>query len=1013
MKKLGKDLGGSSLSAKMKTFHAFLLVLAFGTTLLFASNRAYAQTTTGTISGTVKDSTGAVIPGAAVTIRNADTGITRNVTTGEAGHFLVPQLALGNYEIIAEAPGFQVVVRSGITLTVGREARVDFTMQVGAVSERITVTGEAPVIETTTSALSGLMDERSIRELPLNERSFDHLALLEVAVARFDDTLNSGVRGRGQAISVAGSRAIQNSYLIDGMDANDYNAGPIGSILGVNMGVEAIREFQILTSTIPAEFGKSPGGVINAATRSGGNELHGSVYEYLRNAKLDAKNFFDPHDEPIPSFKRNQYGFSLGGPIKKDRLFFFGNYEALKLRKGLSYQAVVPSLKARQGILPDGPVTIAESIKPYLALYPSPKPEDELSAGGAAYYHSPVERGRQDYLMTRVDGQLSQSHSAFARYILEDAHDENPQKDGVYSIDLTSRRHLLVLGLDSVFSPTVLNSFRAGLTRSVSVDNSLPINAIDPKLAFEPGPDTSGLSGILGTINITGFEPLGTFRNSPRVYVQNLFEYSDTLHYMTGAHAFKFGADVKRPQANVSLATNERGGLSFSSMRAFLTGVPTTYSSVGRQGYPRGFRQWNLGFFAQDDYKVTSNLTLNLGVRWEFATNPSEVNGKMSNIVHLMADADPTVGVGIETTKRTIEPRIGFAWSPARLNQKTSIRGGFGIYHDHMAPVLYANYVGSLGPWHERLTVRNPGFPDFYAGGKIVPDAPTYKGVQVRDNVPDKMSFNLNVQHEILTNTSVLVGYVGSQSRHNAVARELNGRTPTLCPAAPCPSSLAAGTTFFASNAPFLNPALGSMNLLARAASASFNAFVVSLRRIPRGPLGFQISYTWSKNIDNASGAGTDHELTSSATQAMDVDNINRDRGLSSFDVRHNFSGSYTLALPSTGFQGIFGALLNVWETQGILTLASGTPFGIETGFSRSRSARSSTGGTDRPDLAPGRSNNPVLGGPDRYFDPTAFVLPPVGTFGNLARNSVIGAGRFNFDSSLGKTFSFSERTNL
>lgn len=984
--------------------------------VLLGASLLWGQMTTGTISGVASDQTGAVVTGVAVTVRNVDTGIARSVSTNERGRYVAPQLNPGNYEVEAALAGFQTLRRRGIVLTVGSEQVVDLELGVGATAETIEVTGELPVVDTTTATVSGLVDERSIRALPLNARSFDHLALLEVAVARYDFQPNNGSRGRGQAMAVAGSKPIQNSYLFDGIEIMQHGSGSIGSILGTNLGVEGIREFQVLTSNFQAEYGRVVGGILNAVTRAGTNEFHGSVYEYLRNSVLDAKDFFDrPDPAPIPPFKRNQFGFSLGGPIQKDRMFFFGNYEGLRARKGLTYNAVVPSNDARDGQLPDGPVTIAEGIKPYLALYPRQNTTGVLASGGAIYHHTPTQKVRQDYLAVRLDAQLSDRHFLFGRYLLEDALGDTPKGDSVFTALFTSRRQQAVLGVDSMLTPTTLNVFRAGFTRNYEVEDDQPIASLDAGLAFEKGKDILGKTSVLGSVEVTGFTPLGTFFLIPRYYVLNAFEYSDTLNYSRGAHAFKFGANLKRWQDNAINSSTERGRYQFPSMRGFLEGKPDAYSHLLLQGYPFGWRQWIPAFFAQDTYRVRPNLTLNLGLRWEFSTDPAEVNGRIANYPKLMESPETEVGLGHFLSKKTLDPRFGFAWTPT-ASRKTAIRGGFGIYHEVFTPI-YTIYLVKP-PFHITETVRNAGFPNPYAGGTVQVDPPGFRGSPLRPNSPSKMSITLNVQQEILPDTSLTAGYVGSLSRHTVLTRNINERTP---------SKDANGITFYPANAPIRFPALGGAVLIAQCCSSHYHSMVVALRRQPRGRFGYQLSYTWAQDIDYAS-AGVLAESSNSSNAVMDPDDYARDRARSSWNLKHSLVTNYTLDLPSTNFGGVAGSILNGWGMQGILTASSGAPTNIEAGFNRSRSFRAVTGGQDRPDLVAGFSNNPVkgvtagckgvepgqkLGDPALYFDPCAFALPTAGYFGNLGRNTVIGPGTFNFDFSVAKNFAFTERTNL
>ena len=1010
-----------------------VLLACLGTSLVWA------QVTAGTIAGMIRDESGAVIPAVQVVVRNADTGITRTVTTNEAGRYVVPNLIPGNYEVDAAHAGFQTTKRSEIVLTVGREVLVDLELRVGAATQTIQVVGEIPTVDTATSTISGLVSERSIRELPLNGRSFESLATLQLGVAAYDHMNRSAGRGRGTHMTVGGSRPIQNIFLIDGMNVVEHGGASPGSVAGVNLGVEAIREFQILTNSYPAEFGDNTGGIINAVTRSGSNTLHGSVYEYLRNSKLDAKNFFDLPEEPIPAFKRNQFGASVGGPIRKDRMFFFGNYEGLRERLGLTNIVIVPNAAARNGVLPDGPVTVNPAVRPYLNLYKLPNLGDIPGSGGGFYHFSPSSPTREDYMMGRVDYQFSDRDSFFGRYLFSDSDQLVPRDErmGVWADSTSARRMNASVGYDRVFSPSVMNVFRFGFNRHSDPQETLELVDIDPSLSFVQG-DKLGeiiIGGDVGGGQRSAFAEFGSEGGRPRHYLQNKFQISDTVTYSTGPHAFKMGANILRIQDNSTIGSNRRGQFTFPSLRDLLEGRPDRFRAVGggfgKNGYPPGWRQINFGFFVQDDYRVSQSLTLNLGLRWEFTTDPIEVNGKMSNVVNFDTDTQTTVGIAVSPMKKNFQPRLGFAWSPT-ASKKTALRGGFGLYHEATTPIVYANYVANLPPHHVQADFRNPGFPDPRVGGSVRVDPPGGSPREINFHQPSKMQYNLNLQHEILPATSFTVGYIGSQSRHLSASYEANYRLPIVLPDGSRRWPLDARGR---PSGPFRNPRLGALLYGCRCSSSGYNGLVVGLNRVPQGMFGYQISYTWSKSMDVSSQVNSAEGLNG-ASALMDAFDFSLDRGVSNYNIGHVFVANYTLDIPTPELTGVAKALLGGWGMKGIFTATTGPPMYVRTGFSRSGSARSAGGGVDRPDLLPGFSNNPVegvtagcsgvpagqkLGDPAQWYDPCAFALPPietisgvrVGRMGNLGRNTVRGPGVVNFDLSLTKGFALSERYNL
>ncbi|MDA2935204.1 carboxypeptidase regulatory-like domain-containing protein, partial [Acidobacteria bacterium AH-259-D05] len=434
---------------------------------------AAAQVTTASLAGTIMDETQAVIPGVEITVTNLDTNATRTALSGDSGEYLVSDLAPGEYELQAQLPGFQTAVRSGIRLTVGRSASLDITLRIGEVTERVVVTGDAPLVDTLTSTLRGLVDERTVRDLPLNGRSFEQLAMLQAGVVAYygqGDPSGTGQSGSGQRMSVGGARPTQNNFMIDGTNIQAASTSTPGSAAGgVNLGVEAIREFVVLTSSFDATYGRNAGAVINVVTKSGTNELHGSVFEFHRNSALDAKNFFDRVGKPIPAFKRNQFGFSLGGPIIKDKIFLFGTYEGLRERKGQSFVATVPTADGRKGIGvgPGGTdIPVNPGVVEYINLYPLPNGRD-FGDGTGEFLSSPGRTLEDDYFVIRYDQQFSDSDSFFTRYTCAcSGLRTSPSRVGIFNSFTESRRQYVTVEEKHIFSPSVLNTFRVGFNRS-------------------------------------------------------------------------------------------------------------------------------------------------------------------------------------------------------------------------------------------------------------------------------------------------------------------------------------------------------------------------------------------------------------------------------------------------------------------------------------------------------------------------------------------------------------------
>ena len=554
--------------------------------LLICGQLVLAQISTGTISGTVKDTTGAVVPGAKVEILNDDTGISRAAEVDGAGHYTAPSLALGPYRVTATMSGFQTEVRSGIVLTVGREAVVNFALSVGAVNQTVQVNAEAPLVETTSNAVSGLVGQQAIQELPLNGRSFDQLISLQSSAPQTRTTGHVAGLGLSSFFTVGGARFLSNDFLMDGTEVlgGGYQTTLPGGALGINMGVDAVREFQILTSSYSAAFGKRAGGIINVATRSGTNQFHGSAYEYLRNSDLDARNFFDPTKSPAP-FKRNQFGGSLGGPIRKDKAFFFVNYEGLRQSLTLTQISIVADDNVRKGFLPDPArpgqlinVGVAPNVQPFMPYIFGPVNGKVFGDGTAQSINNPVNTGNQNFVLSRVDYQISDKDSVFYRYNISGANVANPTTSSLFTNPLFTRDHVLTVGAQRVFSPTTLNLIRFGFTRGRTFDTSNPINPLPDNLAFVPGYAITGQIDWGATSASGGFmTSTGLATQIGTTYLVNQFEVSDQVTRTAGRHTLQMGGQVQKIQHNDT--SNKAPIFDFTSLANFLAGTPSIFIS--------------------------------------------------------------------------------------------------------------------------------------------------------------------------------------------------------------------------------------------------------------------------------------------------------------------------------------------------------------------------------------------------------------------------------------------------
>ncbi len=969
---------------------------------------AVGQGTLGTISGTVKDSTGAVLPAAKIEILNEDTGISRTTTADASGRFTVPALSLGKYRVTASAQGFQSAVRSGIVLTVGSEAVANFELQVGAVSQTVEVTAETPLVEATTSTMGSLVDERSIRQLPLNGRSYDQLSLLEPGVIGLGASGSSSTSfdyGTGARFSVAGARMAANSFMLDGTDINDHANATPGGAAGSNLGVDGIREFKILTNTFNAEYGRSTGGVISAVTRSGTNELHGSVFEFIRNSALDARRWAD---REVPPFRRNQFGGAAGGPIQKDKTFFFGTYEGLRQGKGAGAPSFVPTVAAKNGDLPGlAHITPSPLIAPFLKLWPDPNGQD-FGDGTALYTSSPTVVTNENYVMGRIDHQFSQNLSLFGRYSFDGDNNNTPAAlPGVVTIQ-RSRRQYSTIQLNDIISPKWLNNFLFAYNRTFQKNDDVAVAPFDgPEYSFIPG---LGIGTIqFGASSATQAAPrtisnVGTGNGTPRSYAYNLFQLGDSILYVTGRHSVKFGGDYKRIRDNAAENTSLRGVYTFQSWADFLNAKPSALEGVkpGQNAY-RGYRQAMFALYVQDDVKVTSRLTANLGLRWEATNDPSEVNGLSSQLL----DADinnhnafltPTSKL-FNVTKKNFEPRVGLAW---QANEKgtTVIRSGFGVYNDHVLPGIYALNLAKDPPFYNLLNANNPTFPN--APPNLLTGAlPRLILTNNHLKEPTAVRFNFNIQQQMMKDMLLEVAYIGSESSHLWLFEEINPYTPVaFVNGQPIFPTVRTQQVRFYQN-------FDSSRTLATEGNANYNALQVTLKRRSSAGVQYQMSYTFAKSMDTKS-AFSSADATAENNTTENPFNPRQDHGVSYFSAKNNLLFNASYPFPFKFQQKAASLVLGGWTINTIGTFSSGRPFTARVGYNQSSSGDRQT--PDRPNLLPGKSNNPVLHQVARWFDSTAFSLPVAGTLGNVGRNTIIGPGIASFDVSLEKNFAITER---
>src|SRR6266850_4582501 len=974
-------------------FRRVVTLLLIAASIVYASTLT-AQTVGGSLQGFVTDATGAALPRAQVLVLNVGTGATRELTTDEGGRYRVPILPPGDYEVHVTASGFRTSVRRGIQLDIGQTLIVDLALEVGGVEAEVSVSAEAPRINLANGSVSGLIDDKQIRDLPLNGRSFQQLALLQPGVTSALAAGSDVVGGRTPKISINGARPEQNSFLLDGTDINNvYNKTP-GSSAGVLLGVEAVLEFQVLTNAFPAEFGRSAGGIINAVTRSGANALRGSAFAFYRNSALDAKNYFDPADKPIPDFYRHQLGGVLGGPIQKDRTFFFGAFESLIERFGVTGVTAVPDDNARLGILPSGSVPLHPAIPAYLdTLFPRANGRS-LGGGAAEYRFTRTQPTSEYFAQGRIDHRFGSGDTLFGRYTFDDGKvDRQPTlKPPIVFTQEHTRNQYLTVEHHHLLSSALLNTLNGGINRSVSLADNVRTIDIAPDMSWIPG-ERFGYLTIQGLVT----EMAGDFRLPRNDYLNN-FQIGDTLFLTRGSHAVKAGFQGQYMQFDQD-TTSQRGGIAvFSSLTNFLQGQVNNFDFAvpGKIDPIRNYRQSLWGFFAQDDLRLRSNLTFNLGVRYEFVTTPTEANGKISNL-RTVTDTALTVGDPWHSNPslKNVAPRLGAAWDPFGKGT-TSIRAGYGLFFDEILPKYYF-FSGSLNPpFTTRTTLARPPFPNVLANfNPNAPIKPQLQTVNYDLQTPYLAQFNVGIQKALWADWDVYAGYVGSRGKNLMRIGDANL----------APDIIVNGEKVYQGQLGRRNPNFAGIFQRATDAESFYDSLQVSfVKRYSRG-LRAQASYTLAKSIDDASGINS-QDFDSGVQYGLDWYDPRRDRGPSAFFSKHNLTFNWSWDIPSSSaLTGAARGILAGWQLNNVTTLQSGQPFTVRLGFNRSNNLNTTSFAmNERPNLKPGYSNNPILGGPDRYWDVNAFELPPAGQRGNLGRNSLVGPGLINADLALVKS---------
>ncbi len=989
---------------------------------LLASAAAGQQTAS--ISGDLIDPNGGAVPDAAVTLTNLESGAVRQARTGASGHYAFPQLSPGDYRVAVAQPGFAAEVRSGIPLAAGQAAVADLRLRLGGRTERVEVQETIPMIGAAMDRSSGLVSGGEVRGLPLNGRSYDQLLTLDPGIVNYSSQKLSNTPGISNSavaniFAVSGRRPQENLFLLDGVEytgSAEIDMTP-GGTSGELLGVDSIREFNVLTDTYGAGYGKRPGAQVLIVNRSGANEFHGSAYEFLRNNDFDTRNFFDRAQ--APGFQRNQFGGSMGGALAPNRTFLFGDYEGLRQSLHLSDVTLVPDNNARAGILNGQNVGIAPAAARLLGLWPVQN-GPELGGGIAEAFSTPRQAIREDFGMTRLDQVLSNADTLGLSYLADDSADHTPTANPLALDGESLREQVASLHETHVFSPAWVNTATLGFSRaSYFYTGESAVSAPGFIAGDQVGAVVIGGSATPNTAS--SITMAGSNYGSHLFATRNLFTYADQVAVVKGRHELSAGAWFQRVQSNDELALGQYGQATFSNLQAFLQGTVTTFTAVPSPT-PLGWRSWEGAWFVQDQIRLSSRLTVSLGLRDEFTDGWNEAHGRASNFVfgaNGALDTQPRIADSAFTTNRAKflpQPRIGLAWNPAG-GSRTVVRAGFGIYNDLQDALSYrldqnAPFNTSIALSHVPLTAL-PIVPGQIPGAfKVAP-----AGVQQDLYTPSVVSYSLTVERELTPDTLLSVGYAGSHGYHETLSADLNQAAAVVCPASPCPAAYPAGTTYYAPGSPLANPALAGAWTWISGGNSSYNALKVDLRRRFAAGLDFRLAYTWSKSLDNGDTLNASAAANAPGL-AENAQNLRLDWGPSTFDTRHLVAAYAVYELPFgpgkpflRNLSGLPRFLAAGWSINGVLTYHSGFPFTPQMSFNPSNNGNATN--PVRPSRNPSFTGPVVVGSPNQYFNPAAFVVPPNGTYGDLGRDAFTGPGMAELDMALVKTTHLTERLAL
>jgi Carboxypeptidase regulatory-like domain/TonB dependent receptor len=1000
-----------------------------------------AQVAGATLSGLITDSSGSAVTNATISIRNQGTSVEREVTTNSDGFYSAPNLLPGNYEVSVTATGFSKVVQKGITLTVGGQQALNLSLKVGQVDTTVEVSAAPPDVQTTSSTIGATVSSTTVRELPLNGRDWTSLAALEPGVSNIPNQVgtgfsaNKGNRGFGNQLSNSGHRANENTYRVNGISINDYSNGSPGGASGLNLGVDGIEEFSVLTSDYTAEYGRTSGAVINAITKSGANDLHGTAFIFDRDKIFDAKNYFDPAG-PIPSFRRLQFGAAGGTALIKDKTFVYGSYEGVRQNKPGSQSIHVPTDAER--------ALAVAAVAPYMKLWPEAPTGTPVDSNGITQTFNVAlpTISNENYFTVRVDQKISDKDNFDSSYFWDSGPQTQPDplQNAIHQV--FSRRQMASAEETHIFSPSLVNTFRAGLSR-VRGDINNPVSgdavATNTALAIAPGaigPPQIGVSG--GVTTAIGLGGLNQF-----LHRWTSGQFYDDASLTKGTHSIKMGFAFERMLYNITEKLSPNGRLNnYPNLAALLSNAPDKLNALAPGGSNEvAIRESLFGMYIQDDWQWRPNFTVNMGLRYEFTTLPKDANNRIREITTMTNCATPGVApsltspcgpvavnsfIATNPTTKNFEPRIGFAYDPFK-NGKTAIRGGFGIFDVLPLPYEFGLNTAATAPF------QIIGFDSNAKLGSGIdpnigfnPNNIRNRYVEQNPKRADVLNWNFNVQREIAPSWTVVLGYVGSRAVHLSVAADDINLVP--------PVVTAAGLVI-PSNTYQLDPNWGGGNggvtpggpggagirPVLFDGESTYEGFQAEVKKaMSHGLLG-QVSYTYGNCKDTSSAPVTGDTYVNSIAVPLLLNHAYR-VGACDFDVRQIMVGTFIWDVPGpkTGVESYFAG---GWELGTIVTVTSGSPFTVTTGGGGDPLNTGFNGdfSMDFAQIVPGCNATPGimtnLSGQRLAFNPACFTVAPAVAggvlVGNSGRNAYYGPGLATVDFSAFKNFQLMEKLKL